>query len=81
MSMYNKGNPYEVQLKAGDSAYLCQCGYTKTSPFCDGSHSEHPPIQPHSYTATNDESIWVCGCGKSDNKPFCDGSHNNQATL
>lgn len=75
MSMYQKGEPYQVDLSSEDTVYICRCGHTNTAPFCDGSHNDHPPAQPLEYTASEAESIWVCGCGKSGNKPFCDGTH------
>ena len=77
MGIYDKGNPYEVKVQTGDTAYICQCGHTNKPLFCDGSHIDHPPAQPFAYEAEKDESIFVCGCGKTNSKPFCDGSHNN----
>ncbi len=76
MSMYEKGSPYKVDVKKDEATYICQCGFSKNPPFCDGSHKEHPPAQPLAYTAQTDEAIYVCGCGRTGNKPFCDGSHN-----
>lgn len=77
MSMYNQGSPYQIKLAPGETAYICQCGYTQRPPFCDGSHNEHPPSQPMAYDAEADTTLYVCGCGKSGNKPFCDGSHQS----
>ncbi|HEC18899.1 MAG TPA: CDGSH iron-sulfur domain-containing protein [Gammaproteobacteria bacterium] len=76
MSMYSRGEPYEVSLQRGDSVYICQCGFTKTPPMCDGSHNDHPGTEPLAYMAAQDETVYICGCGKTANKPWCDGSHN-----
>ena len=75
MSMYKNGQPYQVDIMSGATVYICQCGHTNNPPYCDGSHEEHPPIQPFAHSAESDETLWVCGCGKSSNRPFCDGSH------
>lgn len=74
--MYTHKEPYIEALKAGESVYICQCGHTKTAPYCDGSHQQHPGTEPLVYTAETDESVYICGCGKTANKPWCDGSHN-----
>ncbi len=77
MSMYDRGGPYEVSVKAGEEVYICQCGATGTPPFCDGAHKSLPGDQsPYLYHAEQDTTAWICGCGKSGNMPFCDGSHN-----
>ena len=75
MSMYIKGSPYHVDIKAGATIYICQCGHSKNPPYCDGSHQAHPPAEPLAYIAEQDTSLYVCGCGRSSNMPFCDGSH------
>ena len=74
--MYDQGTPYVATLKAGESIYICQCGHTKTPPYCDGSHTQHPGITPFAHTAETDGSVYICGCGKSATKPWCDGSHS-----
>ncbi len=75
MSMYEKGSPYAVEVKAGETSYICQCGLTGNAPFCDGSHSAAPGTAPLAHTADQDGALYVCGCGKTGNGPFCDGSH------
>jgi len=75
MSMYKQGKPYQVDVKAGNTVYICQCGQSKNPPYCDGSHADHPPAEPLAHKAEQDSVLYVCGCGKSSNKPFCDGSH------
>jgi len=75
MTLYQKGEPYAIDVKSSNTVYICQCGKTNRPPFCDGSHqgSEKEPL---AHTATSDETLYICGCGKSGNIPFCDGSHN-----
>lgn len=73
--MYKQGFPRMIDVSAGDTVYICQCGQTKTPPYCDGSHQGSAKT-PHEYKATEDKRLAVCGCGKSGDIPFCDGSHN-----
>jgi len=74
--MYSKSQPYVIDVAAGETKYICQCGKTSTPPYCDGSHqgSDNEPLE---YTASGDEQLYICGCDKTSGKPFCDGSHNN----
>ena len=74
--MYSRGNPHIVPMKNDETIYICQCGHTKTPPYCDGSHNQHPGKTPLAHTATEDGPVYICGCGKSANKPWCDGSHS-----
>lgn len=73
--MYTQQKPYAITLKNDATIYICQCGHTKTPPYCDGSHQQHPGTAPLAYTAKADETVYICGCGKTANKPWCDGSH------
>jgi len=74
--MYQKKAPHIVPVKADQTVYICQCGATKSVPFCDGSHKKTDVAGPMAYTATADEQKYVCGCGQSQDMPWCDGSHN-----
>jgi len=74
--MYSKTEPMMVEVKAGQTVYICQCGRTKNPPYCDGSHTGTDSV-PLEHTAGEDEQLYICRCGKSGNIPFCDGSHSN----
>lgn len=52
----------------------CQCGKTKTPPYCDGSHVGSE-ITPLAFESDGVTSIAVCTCGLTGNPPYCDGSH------
>lgn len=66
--------PISVDLKKGKQYYWCQCGQSKTQPFCDGSHEGYF-CEPLHVTVSEDQTRKLCTCKKSDNKPFCDGTH------
>ncbi len=75
MSMNDKNEPYAIEVKAGESAWICK--HTGTPPFCDGSHNDVPGAsEPEEHKAEKDETVYICGCGKSENGIYCDGSHN-----
>ena len=76
MSMYDNQGPYSIEVKAGNSVWICQCGATKTPPYCDGAHQQTGHPGPLEYKADNDTTLYACGCGKSQDMPWCDGSHN-----
>ena len=69
-----KGYYYEV--KAGKRYLWCQCGRSKSQPFCDGSHAG-TGFLPVLFTAERDEDVIFCGCKQTRTGPFCDGSHSN----
>ena len=60
--MNSKGQPYVVDVSANETKYICQCGKTSSSPYCDGTH-QGSDIEPLAYTANVDEQLYICGCG------------------
>lgn len=67
-------NPYEVEVKEGETYFWCTCGLSGTQPFCDDSH-EGTSFEPMEFKAKKTETVWFCGCKATKAPPFCDGSH------
>src|SRR6056297_3186393 len=66
--------PTQVTLEKGKDYFWCQCGRSKSQPFCDGSHAG-TGIGPLRFTAERDGDTALCLCKSTANGPFCDGSH------
>lgn len=66
--------PAAVPLEAGKSYHWCACGYSKTQPFCDGSHKA-VGMTPLAFTAQKAETAYLCQCKHTKTPPFCDGTH------
>ena len=66
--------PAKVSLEKGKDYFWCQCGRSKSQPFCDGSHAG-TGIEPLKFTAEKDGDAALCQCKSTANGPFCDGSH------
>lgn len=67
-------HPSKVDLEKGKDYYWCQCGRSKSQPFCDGSHAG-TGITPKKFTAEKTGGAALCQCKSSANAPFCDGTH------
>lgn len=65
--------PAILTLKAGDYLY-CECGFSKTQPFCDGSH-HGTKFQPTKFTIKKERDYKLCQCKTCAKGPFCDDSH------
>ena len=65
--------PAVLSLEPG-TYYWCQCGLSKSQPFCDGSHkgTEFTPLE---FTATEKKAVALCQCKQTKKPPFCDGAH------
>ncbi|MDP1769975.1 MAG: CDGSH iron-sulfur domain-containing protein [Nitrospirota bacterium] len=67
--------PAVLSLDPG-TYYWCQCGRSKTQPFCDGSHTgtEFTPVE---FTTTEKKQVALCQCKQTKTPPFCDGTHKS----
>ena len=68
-----KSHPLVTELGAG-TYHWCQCGKTRTVPYCDGSH-EGSGVTPLAFEIKDAGTVAICSCGLTKNPPFCDGSH------
>lgn len=67
--------PFGVDVEQGKEYWWCQCGRSKSQPFCDGSH-KGTGLAPLQYIAKRNQTVWFCGCKHTSNKPVCDGTHS-----
>ncbi|MBF0462410.1 MAG: CDGSH iron-sulfur domain-containing protein [Magnetococcales bacterium] len=65
--------PLVVKLPAGEH-YVCVCGKSKNSPFCDGTH-QGSGLEPRHVVMTEMGEVAVCRCLQSGAPPLCDGTH------
>jgi CDGSH iron-sulfur domain-containing protein 3 len=70
-----KSHPTVVELGAG-TYYWCQCGHTKTVPYCDGSH-KGSGVAPLPFEIAEPVTSAVCNCGLTTTPPYCSGAHVN----
>jgi CDGSH-type Zn-finger protein len=54
--------------------WWCDCGRSKTQPFCDGSH-EGTGFEPRELVVTEAKKYALCTCKMSAHAPLCDGTH------
>ena len=73
-------SPAKTDLEAGKDYYWCQCGKSKSQPFCDGSHAGSG-ITPLKFTAGKTGEAALCQCKATANAPFCDGTHASLGDL
>ena len=66
-------HPSVLELGPG-SYWWCQCGKSKTQPWCDGSH-KGGAFSPVEVTVTEKKRYAMCQCKQSARSPFCDGTH------
>jgi len=69
--------PMKLTLEPGLYSW-CACGYSKTQPFCDGTHKEEScPTNRRSlkFEITEERTVSLCCCKHTKTPPFCDGTH------
>lgn len=70
--------PFKYNCKANRVYMWCTCGWSRTQPFCDGTHAnprfkiKHKPLR---FECNETKEYWFCQCKQTKNRPFCDGSH------
>jgi len=69
-----KMEPSELFLEKGKAYLWCQCGKSKSQPFCDGSH-HGTKYKPMRFEAKRDGKVKLCNCKLTKAGPFCDDSH------
>lgn len=65
--------PAVVTLEPG-TYHWCQCGRSKTQPFCDGSHAG-TVFSPVEFVMTEKKQVALCQCKQTQTPPYCDGTH------
>ena len=71
--LHTRPEPAQLELDPGTYLY-CQCGFSKTQPFCDGSH-HGTTFKPLLFTIQRKQKVKLCNCKLSGKAPFCDNSH------
>lgn len=67
--------PYVMEMQPG-TYHWCACGFSKTQPFCDGSHATSGTgLQPTKLVLDKPTRVAWCGCKRSGRTPHCDGTH------
>lgn len=69
-----RDNYYAVDLDPDKEYLWCACGYSKTQPFCDGSH-QGTEFQPKMVKVGEAMTLYLCGCKRTQDPPYCDGMH------
>jgi CDGSH-type Zn-finger protein len=67
--------PVEISLEAGKIYSWCQCGHSKTQPFCDEVSHKGTGIMPKVFEVKTARKVWICMCKQTKMPPYCDGSH------
>ncbi len=68
-----ENEPILMKLEAGTHLW-CQCGFSKTQPFCDGSH-HGTKYKPIAFEMKKEREVKLCNCKITKTGPFCDNSH------
>ncbi|MDA1197811.1 MAG: CDGSH iron-sulfur domain-containing protein [Proteobacteria bacterium] len=68
-------SPIKISVVKSKSYFWCSCGFSKTQPFCDGSHKDTGK-SPLKFVAIESKDLFFCACKKTKDQPLCDGSHS-----
>lgn len=66
-------SPMVLELQPG-TYFWCQCGRSKSQPYCDGSHAG-TGFAPIEFTLEEPKRVALCLCKATGREPFCDGTH------
>ncbi len=66
--------PATIELEKGKKYLYCQCGKSKSQPFCDGTH-HGTKFKPLLFEAKRTGKVKLCNCKQTKAGPFCDDSH------
>ena len=66
-------SPFVQKVESG-TYFWCACGWSKSQPFCDGSHRGRG-FAPMKVEITEAKTVAWCDCKHSANGCFCDGTH------
>jgi len=66
-------NAISSELEVGTHLW-CQCGHSKSQPFCDGSH-HGTKFTPIAFEVKKKSTLKLCNCKHTKTGPFCDNSH------
>ncbi len=65
--------PLQTTLEKGTYLY-CQCGYSSTQPWCNGSH-HGSKFKPMVVEIEKERKASICTCKLTKSPPYCDDSH------
>lgn len=68
-----ENEPVLMEVEKGTHLW-CQCGFSKSQPFCDGSH-HGTKIKPIPFEMKQTRTVKLCNCKITQTGPFCDNSH------
>jgi len=78
--IYDK-KPFKYYLVKGQTYLWCTCGWSKSQPFCDGTHANELmriKLKPVYFRPPETGYYWLCNCKQTSQRPFCDGTHRNE---
>lgn len=76
--------PFKYNCKAGRAYNWCSCGWSRTQPFCDGTHKNQKmkiANKPLRFEVEETKDYWLCQCKQTSTRPFCDGTHVTEEVL